>query len=198
MEENMRAFSTNLVSRLVPAAMIGALMGFGVPAPTCANVITDWDEKAVAAVTPLMASPGANYPVMAQRIMAMVHTAMFDSVNSIERRYRPYLIQLPAERTTSEEAAAATAAAEVLATISPKTASEIKVALTTYLATIPDGPTKLDAIKLGEAVAARVIAGRENDGCYEPDDYRPRTTAGVYVPTPITAASMWPKLKPFA
>ena len=26
-----------------------------------------------------------------------------------------------------------------------------------------------------------------------PDDYRPRTTPGVYVPTPITAASIWPE-----
>jgi len=26
---------------------------------------------------------------MAQRMMALVHAAMFDSVNSIERRYRP-------------------------------------------------------------------------------------------------------------
>jgi hypothetical protein len=38
---------------------------------------------------------------------------MFDAVNSIERRYRPYLVQLPAERSTSEDAAAATAAPAV-------------------------------------------------------------------------------------
>ena len=84
--------------------------------PAAANVITDWDAKAVDAVTP-MASLGGTSPYMAQRMMAMVHAAMFDAVNSIERRYRPYLVQLPAERATSEEAAAATAAAAVLATI---------------------------------------------------------------------------------
>jgi PAP2 superfamily len=194
----MRAFLACPMNRSVPAAMIGALITLGVPATAGANVITDWDEKAVVVVTPLMASFGANYPSMAQRIMAMVHAAMFDAVNSIERRYRPYLVQLPAERTTSEEAAAATAAAAVLATVDPKIASEIKVTLATYLASIPDGPAKLDGVNLGEAVAARVIAARENDGCYEPDDYRPRTSPGVYVATPITAASMWPKLKPFA
>ena len=39
-------------------------------------------------------------------MMGMVHAAMFDAVNSIERRYRPYLVQLPAEPGTSKEAAA--------------------------------------------------------------------------------------------
>jgi hypothetical protein len=45
------------------------------------NVITDWDEKAVAIVTPMP-------PYDAQRVMGMVHAAMFDAVNSIEQRYR--------------------------------------------------------------------------------------------------------------
>jgi len=183
---------SNLCKGLFALAMIGA-------APSAfANVITDWDEKAVAVVTPLMANFAATSPYMAQRMMGMVHAAMFDAVNSIERRYRPYLVQLPAERRTSEDAAAATAAAAVLATIDPKTADEMKVALATYLASIPDGTAKLDGVKLGEAVAARVVAARANDGCYAPDDYRPRTAPGVYVPTAITAASMWPNMKPFA
>jgi hypothetical protein len=128
----------------------------------------------------------------------MVHAAMFDSVNSIEPRYRPYLVQLPADPATSKEAAAAAAAAAVLATIDEKTASEMKVALATYLASIPDGAAKSDGVKLGEAVAAIVLEARANDGCDAPDDYRPRTTPGVYVPTAITLASMWPNLKPFA
>ena len=194
----MRALLACPMNRSVPAAMMGALIALGVPAPAFANVITDWDEKAVAVVTPMMANFAGNSPYMAQRMMGMVHAAMFDAVNSIERRYRPYLVQLPAERSTSEEAAAATAAAAVLATIDPKIAGEMNVALATYLASIPDGTAKLDGVKLGEAVAARVVAARENDGCYEPDDYRPRTSPGVYVPTAITAASVWPNMKPFA
>ena len=136
----MRPLSAYPISRSVPAAMIGALIGLGAPAAACANVITDWDEKAIAVVTPIMAKFGANSPYMAQRMMGMVHAAMFDAVNSIERRYQPYLVQLLAERSTSKEAAAATAAALVLATIDQKTAGEIKVALATYLASIPTAP----------------------------------------------------------
>ena len=74
----------------------------------------------------------------------------------------------------------------------------MKGALATYLASIPGGAAKSDGVKLGEAVAAKVVAARANDGSNAPDDYRPRTTPQVYVPTAITVASMWPNLKPFA
>jgi PAP2 superfamily len=162
-----------------------------------ANVITDWDDKALVAVTP-MAGLGGTNPYMAQRMMAMVHAAMFDAVNSIERRYRPYLVQLPADPTTSKEAAAGAAAATVLATIDAKTAGEMKVAIAAYLASIPDGAAKSNGVSLGEAVAAKVLEARLNDGSDAPDAYRPRTTPGVYVPTAITISSMWPNMKPFA
>ena len=162
-----------------------------------ANVITDWDEKAVAVVTP-MSSLGGTSPYMAVRMMGMVHAAMFDAVNSIEQRYRPYVVQLPANPQTSKEAAAAAAAATILATIDAKTAGEMKTALASYLAPLPDGIAKSDGIALGETVAAKVIEARANDGCDAPDAYRPRTTPGVYVPTAITLSSMWPNMKPFA
>ena len=170
----------------------------GVAQSAFANVITEWDEKAVAVVMPGGPAGVTQQVYTAQRIMGMVDAAMFDAVNSIEPRYRPYLVQLPADPTTSKEAAAAAAAAAVLATIDAKTAGEMKAALASYLVSIPDGAAKSDGIKLGEAVAAKVVAARANDGSDAPDAYRPRTTPGVYVPTPITAASMWPNVKPFA
>ena len=120
---------------------------------------------------------------------------MFDAVNSIDRRYRPYLVQLPAAASTSTDAAAAAA---VLATVDPKTTGQTKAVIATYLASIPDGRSKADGVELGEAVAARALAARANDGAGAPDAYRPRTTPGVYAPTPITAASIWPNVKPFA
>src|SRR5438876_1276226 len=97
-------------------------------APAFANVITDWDAKSVAFVAPV--APAA----AGQRQLAMVHVAMFDAVNAIERRYRPYLVQLTASKTASEEAAAATAAATVLAGLHPNLAGQIKAALANYLA----------------------------------------------------------------
>ena len=157
--------------------------------PVLANVITDWDETGVTIVAGIS-------PYTGQRLMTMMHIAMFDAVNSIERRYRPYLVQLPAAPGTSKEAAAVAGA--ILATIDAKSAEKIKTLVTSYLASIPDDARKADAIALGQAVAARVLEARDHDGADAPDAYRPRTTAGVYVPTTITAASMWPGMKPFA
>jgi PAP2 superfamily len=169
------------------ALLAAALTCLAVPA--VANVITDWDAKAVAVAAP---AP------LGQRELAMVHVAMFDAVNSIERRYRPYLVQLTAQKTTSQEAAAAAAAATVLIGLHPEAAEELKAALATYLATIADGEAKSDGIKLGEAVAAKVLQSRANDGANAADAYRPKTKPSVYIPTPITVASVWPDLAPFA
>jgi hypothetical protein len=193
----MPASPTYTMSRSASAIMIGTWLAIGIPMSAAANVITDWDDKATLAVTP-MAALGGTTPYMAERMMAMVHAAMFDAVNSIERRYQPYLVQLPADPATSKEAAAAAAAATLLATIDAKTAAEIKGALATYLASIPDGAAKTDGVRLGEAIAAKVVEARANDGCDAPDAYRPRTLPGVYVPTAITINSMWPNMKPFA
>jgi hypothetical protein len=190
MEENMRASIVHATGCLVRAGVFAGCLVVGVSVPAHADVITDWDENAVTIVTPM-----PTYP--AQRMMGMVDVAMFDAVNSIARRYRPLLAQLPADPATSKEAAAASAAAAVLATIDAPTAEKVKALLASYLASIPDGAAKSDGIKLGEAIAAKVVAARANDGADAPDDYRPRTTPGVYVPTAITAASMWPNVKPW-
>jgi hypothetical protein len=187
------------LSHSASAIVIGSWLAIGVPVSASANVITDWDEKAVAVVMPA-GSVGVSLQVYpAQRIMGMVHVAMFDAVNSIERRYQPYLVQLPTEPGTSKEAAAAAAAAAVLATIDAKSAGDMKATMATYLASISDDEAaKANGIKLGEAIAAKVLDARARDGHDEVDDYRPRTTPGVYVPTAITAASTWSKVKPFA
>src|SRR5262249_17683544 len=109
-----------------------------------ADVIADWNEKAIAFVTPRMTPPAA------QRVVAMVQVAMFDAVNSIERRYRPYLVQLPAPAAASKEAAAAAAAGSVLAGLNPTAQAELKAATTAYLSNIPDSDanrTELDSAR---------------------------------------------------
>ena len=170
---------------LVAVAMIGTAP------PAFANVITDWNENAVSFVTPRLA-PGAG-----QRVVAIMQAAMFDAVNSIERRYRPYLVQLPATATTSREAAAAAAAGTVLAALIPQVEGQVKATMADYLASMANSDAKSEGIKLGEAVAARILEVREKDGADAPDAYRYKTKPGVYVPTPITTSSTWGNVTPF-
>jgi PAP2 superfamily len=88
-------------------------------ATASANVVTDWDEKAVALIQPRMVPP------VAYRAMAIVHIAMFDAANSIEPIYRPYYAQHPATREMSKEAAVAAAAGAVLIKLLPDVASKV-------------------------------------------------------------------------
>jgi hypothetical protein len=160
-------------------------------APASANVVTDWDETAVAIIQPRMVPP------VGYRAMAIVHIAMFDAVNSIEPAYQPYHAQLPTVLDASKDAAAATAAGTALKKLVPEAASDIQAALTSYLAAIPDSDAKSNGIKLGETVATKILDARGNDGSSAPDAYRPVTTAGVYIPTALTVAPQWPELSPF-
>jgi len=172
--------------------MLALCLVLGSATTASADVITDWNEKAVAFVTPRMTPPAA------QRAVAIVHVAMFDAVNAIEPRYRPYLVQLPVPPTASKEAAAAAAAGVALQHLVPQAEKEIGAAVAAYLAAIQDGDAKQEGVKLGTAVAERILEARRDDGANAADNYRPKTKPGVYVPTPITVGAAWPNLKPFA
>ena len=161
-------------------------------AAASANVVTDWDEKAVAFIQPRMVPP------VAYRAMAIMHIAMFDAVNSIEPLYRPYQAQLPATPDTSKDAAAAAAAGAVLTKTSSGRRVRYPGSFDELSGGNPDSDAKSNGIKLGDAVAAKILEARANDGSSASDAYRPVTTPGVYIPTPLTVASQWPNVTPFA
>jgi hypothetical protein len=165
----------------------------GLVSSACADVVSDWNEKTVAFVTNAKMAPP-----QAERVMAMVHVAMFDAVNAIDKRYRPYLVQPSGSASASKQMAAAAAAGNVLLGLHPEAEPDLRVTLATYVAGIPEGGAKSEGLRIGEEVARRVLEARAGDGSEALDAYRPNTKPGVYVPTPITVASMWPKLKPFA
>src|SRR5262245_66559453 len=73
--------------------------------PARSDVISDWNAKAeaIAVEKRLLSPPNA-------REMAVLHVAMFEAVNAIDRRYAPYRLKLLADKTASKEAAAAAAA----------------------------------------------------------------------------------------
>jgi hypothetical protein len=155
-----------------------------------ADTVTDWDTQATTA-----ASPAA----LGEREVAIVDLAMFDAVNSIERRYQPYLEQLPTTDPTSADAAAASAAATALAGLHPETAATFKAALAEYLTHLNAAPEALaNGVRLGEAAARQILEVRANDGATAVDSYRPRTKPGRYIPTAVMVCSTWPTMRPFA
>jgi len=183
-EENMK----NLTRVIFVASLL-----VGLARPATADVITDWNETAVST-----ASAAGGFGPFHIRNIAMVHVAMFDALNSIERRYTPYRVQLQITDTTSREAAAAAAAHYLLVRLYPDKAKDIDTALATALAAVTDANAKTQGVQLGEQVAAAILADRIADGANAPDTYRPHTTTGTYVPTVLPAGSSWGAVKPFA
>jgi hypothetical protein len=77
--------------------------------------------------------------------------------------------------------------------------AQIQAASASALAAIPEGKAKADALALGQAVAEKILSVRSKDGVNAPEDYRPKTKPGVYVPTAaVMVGSTWPRMTPFA
>jgi hypothetical protein len=171
---------------------MGTLL-MGLASAASADVITDWNEKAVAA-----GYAARQGPPLHGAILAMVHVAMFEAVNSIEPRYRPYRARLPAAPGASRDAAAAAAAHYLLVRIYPDQTKELDKALQASLVAVTDATSRTDGIRLGEQAGAATLAERSEDGARAPDTYRPYTNPGQYVPTVLPAASSWGAVQPFA
>ena len=128
-----------------------------------ADVVTDWNERAVTAGYTARVTPGVS-----ARCIAMVHLAMFEALNSIEPRYTPYRTRLATESSASREAAAASAAHYLMVRLYSDQAKEMDKALEASLAAVPDGPPKTEGMRLGEQAARVMFEERRADGADAP------------------------------
>src|SRR5215469_11145865 len=120
------------------------------PSLSAADAVTEWNQKAGACVL-----EAKIYPFAGTRVMAIVHTAMFDAINSIEGRYTPYKFKVSAPTGSSPEAAGVAAAHAALVQLFPEQKAALDAAYAASLAQIPDGPRKTTGIAVGEEVAAK-------------------------------------------
>jgi hypothetical protein len=125
-----------------------------------ADEVMDWNAVAAAALS--AAAPSAEL-----RVMAAMHLAMHDALNSIEPRYRPYGFSVPVHMRASQDAAVASAARDVLAVMVPEQAPAFDAALARSLSRITEGRAKRDGRGAGRAVAEAVTAWRAKDGLGE-------------------------------
>lgn len=177
---------------IIRMSLIASLL-VGLSVAASADVITDRNDKVVAA-----GIQARQAPFVHTRSVAIVHVAMFDAVNAIDRRYTPYRVQGSTAAGASREAAAAAAAHFALVRLYPDQAKDVDSSYQTSLAAIPDGELKSKGIQLGEQVAAEILALRAKDGADVPNAYRPNTAAGVYVPTALPVGLSWGQVTPFA
>ncbi|HYE21019.1 MAG TPA: phosphatase PAP2 family protein [Tepidisphaeraceae bacterium] len=167
------------------------------------DVVLDWNDQTLAAIRVAKTNP----PV-ASRNLAIVHLALFDAVNAIERKFDSYLPQNAAAdkkvkpSKVDPTAAAAAAAHRALSALYPTLAAQFDAALTASLATVKDGPAETAGVALGRATADRLLAARAADGSAATVPHTPGTGPADWQPTaPAFAPALlpqWGAVDPFA
>lgn len=183
----------------VAMATSGCLAGGGGdPSGLDPQVVLDWSGHAR---TVLQAQTGSQDPLVGTRTLAMVHLAMHDAVNAVDRQYQPYA-HAPMDTQADAVAAAATAAHRVLAGLFPAQSASLDARLADSLAAVPDGDAETKGIALGEQVAAGILQRRADDGSAAAVGYAPSGGAGRFQFVPpfdgVIFRPEWRLVTPFA
>ncbi len=160
-----------------------------------ASEVVDWNQIFI---DTLIATNTANSA--SQRLGAIVHTAIFDSFNGIEKRYTPIFVHTSAPEGASRRAAVIAAAHTALVGLFPSQQSTLDANYAISLTALSDecndrgqSPTRLArctthierGIAWGTEVAQAVLAWRATDGfgaSYPP--FTGGTAVGQWRPTP--------------
>ncbi len=176
-----------VLTSLIAFASLSGAIAYG-------DAVTDWNAitvQAVNAAVPPRPGPSAVLD------LAMVHAAVYDAVEAIDGRFRPYHVHIPGA-SGSPAAAAAAAAHDVLVNRFPAQAASLDSTYHDYLD--HNGLLGDAGIAVGQQAAAGIIALRANDGSFPPN-YPPftgGTDPGEWRPTPSYLPGPPPPFAPMA
>ena len=187
-EFQRKSTAKTLAATLLPGIVAAALS----VTPARADVVTDWNVIANAVMT---AESVGNNPRL--RNLAMMHVAMSDAINTVQNRYTRVVATVPPVPGASAEAAAATAARQILIELYPAQKAKIEETYAASLKAIPAGSAKSEGVALGMQVATAVQAECAKDGTDAPDTYRPHAAPGAYVPTQPPLFEQYARARPW-
>jgi PAP2 superfamily len=166
------------------------------------NPVLQWNRALLVIVRTPGAQPATIHPT---RSFAIMHAAIYDAVNAIDRTHKSYFVNLSGvPQSASQDAAAAAAAHEVLVGLYPQFQAMLDAQLQQSLAQIPDGAHQADGIIIGQTVADGILALRSNDGSNAPPiPYVFGNAPGDYQSTPPNFPQQpqfthWSHVTPFA
>lgn len=187
--------------------------GSVVEAEPVTNSVLAWN--AIAGDAALFCLAPTNNPLHESRMYAMMHAAVHDAVNAIDRRSQPYAFDAAAPAGASVDAAVAAAAHDVLVptllAIPPPfppecgqaAAAMVESEYIAAVAAMPAGAATDAGLTVGHDAAAAILALRENDGSDTPlivADMPQGTEPGEYRFTPgapFQFAPGWADVTPF-
>src|SRR4029450_5197734 len=178
------------LTKIMSVLGVLALAGLGMPRAGTADEVFDWNVTGFEAT-----AEGGQNAILISRTMTMMHLAVHDALNAVERRYEPYLYEGRAEPGAAPAAAIAAAARDVLVEVIPawgkpeqreKALGIVDSAYASALAKVPDGQPKDHGIAIGKATAKAILTARKADGSGAPSQYTAGTArdSGDLIPTP--------------
>src|SRR5438093_339049 len=174
----------------IAVATLGAvacLLGITLAQPA-ANEVVQWNETTMKAI-----SVNGQNPPQSTRSLTMVHGAVHDALNAINRRYDAYYFEGPADAAASPDAAVASAAHTVLVGVVSSFGSPaqkgaalalVEQAYTTSLARVTDAPARNKGVAVGRAAGAAMLTLRKDDGATKDAPYTPGMGPGKWRPQP--------------
>jgi membrane-associated phospholipid phosphatase len=166
------------------------------------DVVVGWNERVLAVAE----AEDRFLTLKGLRAAAMMHLAMHDALNSIERRYDTYAFETDGQGA-DPVAAAVQAAYTVAMDQYPAQVEQWNEELRDDLAAIADGRAKRKGMEIGKASATAILAMRAGDGWNTEATYKWQPMApGVYAefaehsgtPKGFVFGAGWAMVKPFA
>jgi PAP2 superfamily len=189
-------FLAGTTAALLSAANLAPAMA---QAPISLSQVIQWNRTLLVIVRTPGAQPATIHPT---RSFAIMHAAIYDAINAIDGTHKPYLVRLSASHFASQEAAAAAAAHEVLVKLYPNFQATLDDQLQQALTQIPN-TGKADGVSIGNTVADRMLALRNDDGSNaQPIPYVFGNAPGDYQSTPPNFPKQpqfthWSRVTPF-
>jgi hypothetical protein len=193
----LRATALSFIAALVlvHAASVDAIGAHSESSPPPTNQVLEWNQIFI---DTLIATNTANSS--SPRLGAIVHTAVFDAFNGIDRRYTPIFVQSRAPHGASRRASVVGAAYTALAGLFPARQAALDASYAASLAALSERCTRgwrsdrrhhvcderiQRGVEWGADVARAVLAWRANDGFSASyPSFTGGTAIGQWQPTP--------------
>jgi membrane-associated phospholipid phosphatase len=151
------------------------------PASAGGQPVIQWNRQLLEAIR-----TDNSPPTLASRNLAILHTAIYDAVNSIEGTHQPYRFMLDPEGEASAGAAVAGAGHAVLVLLYPQLRARFDQAYEQHLAATSPSEARTRGLALGNLAGGLAVNSRSADGS---------TTDITYIPS--DAPGQWRRTPPF-
>lgn len=143
-----------------------------------ADVITDWNDEWLDTIRAV-----GGPPCPLARNQAILFVAIYEAVNSINRKNEPYLDYVDVPGPASERAAAAAAAHRALSSLYPARQPIYDARLAEQLSQVRNARQRDNGVAVGVAAADAILAARSNDRTDSLPEYVYQDVPGAYRPT---------------